>query len=100
LIYHRDIAEDRSELKLSRKKLWFSFIFVISFIWANVNDERSGGSTDIANEEGTVLLGAIKSCDKNSDATKNDQNMFNKFNVYFILKGKHTWIRRSRCCCS
>jgi len=40
------------------------------FISTNVNDERSGGSTDIADEKGTVLLGAIESCVKNSDATK------------------------------
>jgi len=36
-------------------------------ILANVNDERSGGSTAIADEEGTVLLGAMESGNEYSD---------------------------------
>lgn len=39
------MAEDRSELKSSRKRLGCSLIL------ANVNDDRNGGSTDIAEEE-------------------------------------------------
>jgi hypothetical protein len=39
-------------------------------ILANVNDERSGGSTAIADEEGTVLLGAMESGNEYSDRTK------------------------------
>jgi hypothetical protein len=64
------MAENRSELKSSRKKLGCSSIFETLFISANVNDERSGGSTDIVDDEGTVLLEVIKSCDENSDTTK------------------------------
>ncbi len=69
-VYHRDIVEDRSELKSSRKKLWCSFEFETLLILANVNDERSGGSTAIADEEGTVLLGAMESGNEYSDRTK------------------------------
>jgi hypothetical protein len=40
------------------------------FIFANVNDERSGGSTAIADEEGIVLLGVMESVNEYSDRTK------------------------------
>ncbi len=74
-VYHRDIAEDRSELKSSRKKLWCSFEFETLFIFANVNDERSGGSTAIADEEGIVLLGVMESVNEYSDRTKWKKNV-------------------------
>ncbi len=70
MTHHRDIAVDRCELNSSEKKLWWSDISVTLLILANVTDERSGESTDIADQIGTVPTLTIESCDENSEKTK------------------------------
>jgi hypothetical protein len=43
---------------------------VTLLILANVNDERSGESTDISNKVGTLPTLTTGSCDENSEKTK------------------------------
>ena len=75
LTYHRDMAADRCELKSPRKKLSSSSGSVALFRLAKVNDERSGGSTDIVDEEGSVVMFTIELCDENSDTTKRTETI-------------------------
>lgn len=75
LTYHRDIAVDRCEPKSPRKKLSSSSVSVALFRLAKVNDERSGGSTDIVDEEGSVVMFTIELCDENSDTTKRTETI-------------------------
>jgi len=51
--------------------------FLTLLILAKVNDEQSGESTDIEDEEGIVTLLEFDSCDEYSDKNK----IFSKMNI-------------------